>query len=201
MRLPRADAKNPGPPGVREVAAFGLGHGRAVRGCASGGRACPIEHPEGVTAVELVIVLAAAALLVFAAYPYLSNVREVMVVKGSTEQAASAIRLARQLAITRGANHCIEFGPGGPPRTQYRIREADTSPACNGTVVSGHNWQSLSNAGTVSTTAPTLIFDPIGNRIAPPGPGATTFNVNTLPPACLNVVTVTLYGGVRVAGC
>ncbi len=151
--------------------------------------------------MELVIVLAAAALLAVAAYPYLSNVREVMLVKGSAEQASSAIRLARQLAITKGANHCIEFGPGGPPRTQYRIREADTSPACNGTVVSGYDWQGFSNAGTVSTTAPTLIFDPIGNRIAPVGPGNTTFNVDTSPPACLSVVTVTLYGGVRVAGC
>ncbi len=176
-------------------------HGRAVRGCASGGLGCALAHPDGVTAVELVIVLAAAALLVFAAYPYLSNVREVMLVKGSAEQAASAIRLARQLAITTGANHCIEFGPGGPPRTQYRIREADTSPACNGTVVSGHDWQGLSNDGTVATTAPTLIFDPIGNRIAPTGPANTTFNVDTQPPACLSVVTVTLYGGVRVAGC
>jgi Tfp pilus assembly protein FimT len=160
-----------------------------------------IAHPAGVTAVELMVLLAAAALLVFAAYPYLSNVREVMLVKGSAEQAASAIRLARQYAITTGANRCIEFGPAGPPRTQYRIREADTSPACSGTVVSGHDWQALSNAGTVSTTAPTLIFDPIGNRIAPAGPGSTTFNVNTVPPVCVSVVTVTLYGGVRVAGC
>jgi Tfp pilus assembly protein FimT len=151
--------------------------------------------------MELVVVLAAVAVLVFAAYPYLFNVREVMLVKDSAEQAAAAIRLARQLAITKGANHCIEFGPGTPPRTQYRIREADTSPACNGTVVPGYGWQSLSEGGSVSTTAPTLIFDPIGNRIAPGGPGSTTFNVDALPPACLNVVTVTLYGGVRVAGC
>jgi Tfp pilus assembly protein FimT len=147
------------------------------------------------------VVLAAAALLVFAAYPLLSNVREVLLLKGSAEQAAAAIRLARQLAITRGSNHCIEFGPGGPPSTQYRIREADTTPACTGTVVSGYDWQGLSNGGSVSTTAPTLIFDPIGNRIGPGGPANETFNVDTVPPSCLSVITVTLYGGVRVAGC
>jgi Tfp pilus assembly protein FimT len=154
-----------------------------------------------VTAVELVTVLAVVGILGFAAYSYLSNVREVMLVKGAAEQASASIRLARQLAITRGSNHCIEFGPGAPPRTQYRVREADTTPACTGTVVAGYDWQGLSNGGTVSTSAPTLIFDPIGNRIAPGGPAATTFNVDTVPPSCLNVITVTLYGGVRVAGC
>jgi hypothetical protein len=68
-------------------------------------------------------------------------------------------------------------------------------------VVAGYDWQDLSNGGSVATTAPTLIFDPIGNRILPGGPGSTTFNVDTLPSSCVSVVTVTLYGGVRVAGC
>jgi prepilin-type N-terminal cleavage/methylation domain-containing protein len=160
-------------------------------------RLCPRSGDQcGVTAVELVIVLAVVAILGFAAYPWLSNFREVMMVKGAAEQTAAAIRLARQLAITQGSNHCIEFGPG-----QYRIRQADTSPACNGAVVSGYDWQNLSESGTVVSTAPTLAFDPIGNRILPSGPSSTTFNVDTAPPSCLSVVTVTLYGGVRVAGC
>jgi len=149
-----------------------------------------------VTAVELVVVLAVVAVLGFAAYPWLSNFREVMLVKGAAEQSASAIRLARQLAITQGSNHCIEFGPG-----QYRIRQADTSPACNGAVVSGYDWQGLSDGGNVATTAPTMVFDPIGNRVLPGGPGSTTFNVDTSPSSCISVITVTLYGGVRVAGC
>jgi Tfp pilus assembly protein FimT len=149
-----------------------------------------------VTAVELVVVLAVVAILGFAAYPWLSNFREVMLVKGAADQIASAIRLARQLAITQGSNHCIEFASG-----QYRIRQADTSPACNGAVVSGYDWQNLSESGTVVSTAPPLAFDPIGNRILPSGPTSTTFNVDTSPSSCLSVVTVTLYGGVRVAGC
>jgi prepilin-type N-terminal cleavage/methylation domain-containing protein len=153
-------------------------------------------NQRGVTAVELVVVLAVVAVLGFAAYPWLSNLREVMLVKGGAEQTAAAIRLARQLAITQGSNHCIEFGPG-----QYRIRQADTSPACNGAIVSGYDWQGLSDSGDVVTTAPTMVFDPIGNRILPGGPGNTTFNVDTSPSSCLSVVTVTLYGGVRVASC
>jgi hypothetical protein len=46
-----------------------------------------------------------------------------------------------------------------------------------------------------------MIFDPTGNRIAPGGPGATTFNVDTVPPSSPSVITVALYGGVRVAAC
>jgi prepilin-type N-terminal cleavage/methylation domain-containing protein len=150
----------------------------------------------GLTAVELMVVLAVVAILGFAAYPYLSNFREKMLVKGAAEQTAAAIRLARQLAITRGSNHCVEF-----VSSQYRIREADTTPACNGAVVPGYGWQALSDSGNVTTTAPTMVFDPIGNRVVPGGPSSTTFNVDTAPSSCLSVITVTLYGGVRVAGC
>jgi Tfp pilus assembly protein FimT len=155
----------------------------------------------GITAVEMVTVLVLVAILGFAAYPLLSNIREVMLVKGAAEQTAAAVRMARQLAITNGTNHCIEFGPGGPPRTQYRIRQADTSPACIGTAVSGYDWHDLSDSGTVASTGTTFVFDPIGNRVLPAGPTNTTFNIDTIPPSCLSVITVTLYGGVRVAQC
>jgi prepilin-type N-terminal cleavage/methylation domain-containing protein len=150
----------------------------------------------GLTAVELMAVLVVVAILGFAAYPYLSNFREVMLVKGAAEQVAAGIRLARQFAITQGSNHCIEFASG-----QYRIRQADTTPSCNGAVVPGYGWQVLSESGSVTTTAPTLIFDPIGNRILPGGVAATVFNVDTSPSSCLSTITITLYGGVRVAGC
>jgi Tfp pilus assembly protein FimT len=159
--------------------------------------------------VELAIVLAIVGILALAAYPLLSNVRQVLLVKGAAEQTAAAIRLARQFAITQGSNYCIEF-QGGPPLNQYRIRQADTSPACNGTVVSGYDWMCISNSGRigvntvcdpVGTTAPTLAFDPIGNRILPSGTGATGFTVDTVPTSCVSTVTVTLYGGIRVAAC
>jgi prepilin-type N-terminal cleavage/methylation domain-containing protein len=155
----------------------------------------------GITAVELVIVLAIVAILGLAAYPMLSNVRQVLLVKGGAEQAAAAIRLARQFAITQGSNFCVEFRT--VPATQYQIRGADTTPLCNGAVVDGYQWKDLTDSsnGSVTTTAPTLVFDPIGNRILPGGTSSTTFNVDTSPSSCVSVVTVTIYGGVRVASC
>lgn len=150
----------------------------------------------GITAVELAVVLVVVGMLAFAAYPLLSSVREVMLVKGAVEQAAAGVRMARQLAITRGTNHCVEFASG-----QYRIREADTTPSCSGSVVDGYAWQALSNGGAITITAMTIVFDPIGNRILPTGPSSTVVSVDTTPASCLNTITVTLYGGVRVAGC
>lgn len=161
----------------------------------------PRGDRRGVTAVELAVVLAVVAILGFAGYPLLSNVRQVLLVKGAVEQMAGGIRLARQFAITQGSNYCIEFRSS--PATQYQIRQADNVPSCSGTVVDGYGWQDVadSNGGSVVTTAPTLIFDPIGNRILPVGPTNTAFNVDTVPSSCVSVVTVTLYGGLRVAGC
>jgi Tfp pilus assembly protein FimT len=156
--------------------------------------------PRGITAVELMVMLAVVALLAVAAYPQLSNVLKVMASKGATEQTAGAIRLARQFAITRGASHCIEFGPSAP-YTQYRLREADSDTTCGGAIMSGYDWQDISHNETVVTTATTMIFDPIGNRIFPTGSGNTSFTVDTSPSSCLSTITVTLYGGVRTQGC
>jgi Tfp pilus assembly protein FimT len=156
----------------------------------------------GLTATELVIILAIIAILAAAAYPQLSNVLQVMASKGAAEQTTGAIRLARQFAITKGKNHCIEFGPSAPYR-QYRIREANTAGTqCDGTIIPGYDWQDISHQETVVTTATTMIFDPIGNRILPTAPPINaTFSVDTSPASCLSTVTVTLYGGVQVQGC
>ena len=155
----------------------------------------------GITAVELAIVLVIVAVLGVAAYPLLSNVRQVILVKGAAEQVAGAIRLARQFAITEGSNFCIEFRTS--PSTQYQIRQADSTPTCNGSVVNGYAWKDLteSNNGSVTTTAPTVAFDPIGNRILPSGTGSTAFTVDAVPTSCISTITVTIYGGVRVAAC
>jgi hypothetical protein len=188
-----------------------LGQTRCVGSGPSGGRArgrprmrqwSGRSGQAGLTAAELLVILAVIAGIAAAAYPQLSNVLKVMASKGASEQTAGAIRFARQLAITQGSNHCIEFGPGGPPFTKYRVREADTSPACIGAIVPGYDWQDISHQETVVTTATTMIFDSIGNRVLPAAPPINVaFSVDTQPSSCLSTITVTLYGGVRVAGC
>jgi prepilin-type N-terminal cleavage/methylation domain-containing protein len=154
----------------------------------------------GVTMVELVVILAVVAILALAAYPYISNLREVMLVKGAAEQTVAAVRLARQIAITHGSNHCIEFRAN--PRAQYRILQDTDSTCSSGTVVPGHDWHDLADqyTGTITVTpVPKLVFDPIGNRILPTGVGPTTFTVDSSPASCLTSITVTQYGGVRAA--
>ena len=146
--------------------------------------------------MELMIVLLVLAIVGSAAYPWLSNVRQVLLVKGTAEQTVAAIRLARQFAILHQYNHCIEFAAG-----HYRIRQADAASGVQRRHRLRIRLASPFPTGNVVTTAPTLIFDPIGNRILPAGPANTIFTVDTSPSACLSTITVTLYGGVRLAGC
>lgn len=157
------------------------------------------RRESGLTLVELSVVLVVVALLVAAAYPLLGNILEVMSSKGAAEQVSGAIRLARQFAITNGGQYCIEFQVSGG-KHQYQIRPA-ASNACTGTAVDGYAWTDLSHSETVATTATTMVFDPVGNRVLPGGSGDSTFNIDTVPPKCMSTVTVTLYGGVRVQKC
>jgi prepilin-type N-terminal cleavage/methylation domain-containing protein len=154
----------------------------------------------GLTAIELAVVLVIVALLAAAAYPMLGTILDAMAAKGASEQVASAIRLARQFAITSGENRCVEFGPtGGGPKTQYRIRPANDT-GCTGTALDGYEWTNLSHTQSAATTAVVVVFNPVGNRLVPTGSGNSVFSVylDVTPITCVNTITVTLYGGVRV---
>lgn len=150
----------------------------------------------GMTLVELMVVLVLIALFVAVTYPMLGNVLNVLVSKGAAEQVASAIRQARQYAITEGGNRCITFGT--VPVTSYRIRETPDSSSCGGTL---RDQQAIANgAAVVSPNNLTIIFDPVG-RIAPATSTNVTMTVDTQPTSCASVITVTPFGGVRVAKC
>jgi len=155
------------------------------------------RNQSGMTLVELTIVLAIIAVLGAATYSLLGNVLQVTESKGATEQVAASIRLARQYAITRGENHCVQFT--GSPNTRFRIRTAPDNSNCSGTIV-----QDLRDIGhglaIISPSNLTIIFDGIGNvRNFAPGNPTVTMAVDTSPHSCTYTILVTLYGGVRVS--
>jgi prepilin-type N-terminal cleavage/methylation domain-containing protein len=148
---------------------------------------------DGLTMVEMMVILAVIALLALAAYPQLSNVLQVMVSKGASEQVAGAIRQARQYAITEGANRCISFG--ATPVTIYRIRELNCSQGPlrdQGEIGNG--------AAVVNPNNLSIMFDPVG-RISPATVDPVTVTVDTQPPSCASVIIVTPFGGVKVSKC
>lgn len=149
--------------------------------------------------IELMTVLAVVAIVGVAIYPMLGNVREIMVSKGAAEQVATAIRQARQYAITEGANRCIKFG--ATPVTNYEIRgvSTDATPDCaTGTV---RDTQTIANgAAVVSPSHLSILFDPVG-RITPPTSTNITMVVDTQPASCASTIIVTPFGGVRVSKC
>src|SRR5262245_5324156 len=162
----------------------------------------------GVTAVELVVVLVLVALLALAVYPSLSNILQVMTSKGAAEQVGSAMRQARQYAITSGQNYCIRFAT--VPSHQYTIGPTADTTAANCTFVSDPDFPTRTEpigdgAGSalVSPSNQSLIFNPIGNVLnqGTSTPYVQQFVVDTQPAACASTIGVTLYGGVRVMKC
>ncbi len=155
----------------------------------------------GLTMVEMMVVLVLIALLMAATYPFLGNVLDVMVSKGAAEQVASAVRDARQRAITEGESRCIQFS-GSPPYTIYEIRVASSTPACNGALQA---TERIGNEAVVVTGSTlTLIFDPVGRRLAADGTVATTdavITVQTQSLSCPGTITVSPFGGVRAQKC
>jgi len=155
------------------------------------------RRQSGVTLVELVVILAIIAVLGVAVFGALGNVLQVTESKGASEQVAASIRLARQYAITRGENHCIQFA--GTPNTSFRIRLAPDNTNCSGTDVQsstaiGHGLAVLDPNNLA------IIFDGVGNvKNFPPGNPTVTVQVDTDPHSCRYDVLVTLYGGVRVS--
>ncbi len=155
----------------------------------------------GLTMVEMMVVLVLIALLMVATYPLLGNVLDVMVSKGAAEQVASAVRDARQRAITAGENRCIQF-IGSPPYTVYEIRVATSTPTCDGTLQA---TEQIGNEAVVVTGSTlTLIFDPVGRRLLSNGTVATTdatITVQTESLSCPSTITVSPFGGVRAQKC
>lgn len=158
----------------------------------------------GLTMVEMMVVLVLIALLMVATYPLLGNVLDVMVSKGAAEQVASAVRDARQRAITAGENRCIQF-VGSPPYTVYEIRVVQVAMStltCDGTLQA---TEQIGNEAVVVTGSTlTLIFDPVGRRLLSDGTVATTdatITVQTESLSCPGTITVSPFGGVRAQKC
>jgi prepilin-type N-terminal cleavage/methylation domain-containing protein len=157
----------------------------------------------GVTLVELVVVLVVIAVLAVVVYAAVGNVLQVTASKGASEQVASAIRLARQHAITRGQFHCIQFV--GSPNTGFRIRIASTTSNCDGANVdplpgSSPDYREIGHGlAIISPPSLSVIFDGMGNvKNFAPGNPSVTLVVDTSPHSCIYNVLVTMYGGVRV---
>jgi len=158
----------------------------------------------GFTLIEVAVILTVLAILLAAVFPTLGNILKIMASKGASEEVAGAIRLARQYAITRGANHCVLF-VAGPPGT-YTIRQAPDNANCTGATVEGpiDITQGLALVrlvdGVGNPAGDSIIFNPIGNvaNFSPANPSVTA-GVDTVPASCLSSVLVTLYGGVRVS--
>jgi prepilin-type N-terminal cleavage/methylation domain-containing protein len=86
---------------------------------------------EGVTLVELVVVLALLVILAFGSMLALGNVMEITRTKGAAEQVASAIQQTRSYAVMHTARYEITF-PGNNHITIACVANCDASPPSDG---------------------------------------------------------------------
>jgi prepilin-type N-terminal cleavage/methylation domain-containing protein len=151
---------------------------------------------EGVTLVELAVVLALLVILALAAMVAVGNVQLITEAKGASDQVVSAIRYTRQRAISEALDHCIATRTTGGVG-QYQIYTGGQSggTSCTGTSVEGPF--TLTGYATIDTVAlrftPVSVVDPVGHTTI-----VVTASRNGV--SCAVTLTVTPEGGVQMPG-
>ena len=147
---------------------------------------------EGVTLIELVVVLALLFILGLASMAALGSVRVVSQAKGGSDEVVSAIRYTRQRAISEAQDYCIATSTtGGVGRYQIYLG-ARSGTSCTGTSVEGP--VDLTGGATIDTVA--LRFTPV-SVVDPVGPTPIVVTAAGSGYSCTVTLTVTPEGGVQ----
>jgi Tfp pilus assembly protein FimT len=151
-----------------------------------------ISREEGVTLIELVVVLALLFILGLASYTALGSVQVVSKAKGGSDEVISAIRYTRQRAISESQDYCIATSTtGGVGRYQIYLG-ARSGTSCTGSSVEGP--VALTGGTTIDTVA--LRFTPV-SVVDPVGPTTIVVTATGASFSCTVTLTVTPEGGVQ----
>lgn len=155
----------------------------------------------GITLVELVVVLLILGMVGAAIYPMMGDLLDLTGAKGASEEVAGAVRLARQHAITRGQNFCVQFA--GSTDTTFEIKTASSNTTCDGAPTPGTIVSATPIGHQLAVVTPTnqaLVFNPIGKTVNIDPATQLDMVVGKGAASCPRMnVKVTLYGGVRVS--
>jgi type IV fimbrial biogenesis protein FimT len=142
----------------------------------------------GFTLVELIAVLAIAALLSALAMPqalsYLRSAR----LRGAAEQVATALRLARQLAITGNQSVCVQTAGAA---LRYRIA------GCTGPTWTGPGTDTSGNIPAPAGMSLSATASPVFNHLGSASPAATYTVADPQSAGALHV-TVAASGRVKI---
>lgn len=143
----------------------------------------------GVTAVELMITVGIIGLMALVTIPLVGELLPSTRVKGAAEQVASAIRLARQEAITRNQTTCLNLDATAGTMTITLASGSSCSPG--GASIKGPD--TIVNGATIviSTGSSSPSFSPTG-AVSPAGTISVTSQAQTLQ------VIYTMSGRVRI---
>jgi prepilin-type N-terminal cleavage/methylation domain-containing protein len=146
-----------------------------------------LRGSRGFTLMELIVVMGIIAVIGALGSVVFANVSRAMATRGAAAEMKAVLQRAKQLAITRRQNICVQVVSG---TVQYRLN------TCGGTGWAGPGTTSngtvqLANNATITNTGAMPIFTPTGTLAT----AQTTF---TVTPASGAAVTVTVTPAGRI---
>ncbi len=169
------------------------------------------RRESGLTAVESLIVFSVVAILVMVAMPLFQATLRIKRFQSATDWVMSYIRRTRSLAVTEGKF----FAYHGTSTGTYRIERSTTGtgwPADTDTPISNADvitpWQNIPQVYTGvalaqpidagSTTLTRIIFNSVGNSVAPGGSITNPISITiTSPSGTTQVLQVSQLGSVK----
>ena len=151
---------------------------------------------DGVTLIELSVVLMLLVIFGFASFVALRDVQIVSSAKGASDEVVSAIRYTRQRAISEARDYCIATRTtGGVGQYQIYLGGQTGGTSCTGSSVEGP--VDLTGGATIDTVA--LRFTPV-SVVDPVGPTSIAVTASANGMSCTVTLTVTPEGGVQAPG-
>ena len=123
----------------------------------------PVNRQRGFTIAELLVVIALIGIIAVTATPLFLSFLEGQQTRGAAQQVATLLNQARQLAITRNQNICVETAA-----TQLRFCPGGcTGAVCSGTPFVGpgtdvNGWMRLQNQSVITAVTQNPTFNPLG---------------------------------------
>jgi prepilin-type N-terminal cleavage/methylation domain-containing protein len=158
-------------------------------------RRVSVSDQQGFSLAELIVVIAVLGIITVLGTPMLLTYLQASETRAAAQEMVTFLNQARQLAITRNVQHCVEFDTAG---NRLRFHQMPGSTAClDGTVWLGagtdsQGWMRLQNQARITSASANPSFTPLGTA------GGATITVQNSQGTSSASVAVSVAGRIRI---